>query len=564
MDALAAPIEREGGTLETVGGIHVVQLHGAPAAMGRQHALLASEVCGDVVSRYIDGLVAKLIAHAVPPFGGPGAALLKRLFHLRNAGRMDTAVRGLLQGLSDGFGAPPAHAERALFVPDIVHWLAGRSFVPLAVPPMCSSIYANGPATRDGKALYARNFDFFGRGVWNACNALVIMRPKDGLKSCWIAALGAPLGPQGINEAGLAFALHTNFTRDVQTAGVPLFTLCHRVMAQCATIDEAVRCITREPRLCGLSMFLVDTRAGTAAAVGFSARQHEVVTPEDGVLVRTNHYTTPAMQAVEVAPHPWQRNSRGRFRRIHEMLAAQRGELAVDGLPALLADCRDPWEGCDRVTGNILACINTTQSLVLSPEDETLWLASGDHPVAHAEHYTGFNLPALFAGERGAYLREPLPGGSRLAAPKRAALHEYAEAWSEYFDRLDTGRAVFHLRRAAAQLPGEPIFPRMAGLLLMKQRQYTQALPLLRKSAEYPYADALMRAEARLWLARCLDLARKRPEALSEYRAAAAERAQPVSAAAQRHLTHPFTPLQLLEVAPEFIVGTAIARYRGN
>jgi hypothetical protein len=36
---------------------------------------------------------------------------------------------------------------------------------------MCSGFFACGGATKGGKLLIGRNFDFFGRGVWNANNA---------------------------------------------------------------------------------------------------------------------------------------------------------------------------------------------------------------------------------------------------------------------------------------------------------------------------------------------------------------------------------------------------------
>jgi tetratricopeptide (TPR) repeat protein len=555
-------IEYEGGTLERVQGIYVAQLHGTYAAMGRQHAGLTNAACGDVVSQYLNGLIKKLIAHAIPPLATPADALLKALFHMRNRGNIGDEMRALIGGFSDGFDTSRTAGEQVLLVPDIVHYLAGRSFVPLAVPPMCTGLYATGAATRDGKQLFARNFDFFGRGIWNQCNALVVMHPNDGQRMCWIGALGSPCGPQGFNESGLVFSLHTNFTRDVRSKGIPLFTLCHKVLARCTTLDEAIRCIAAEPRLCGLSMFLLDTNARKAAVVGFSAHHQEVVYPEDDVLVRSNHYITAAMQRDEVAPYPWQRNSRGRFRRAHALLEAHRGTLAPEDLPAILSDCHDTWEDQTRVTGNILACINTTQSMAMSPDEDTLWLAHADHPVAHAARYAGFRMSAILQGDRAQYVCDPLKGASSLDTPQRAALQEYAEAWSAYFDNLNSDTAVFHLRRAAAFLPEEPIFPRMAGLLLLKQRRYAQALPFLIQNAAHPYKDRLMQAEAHLWVARCLDLLGRRAEARTAYEKAAALAVDPVSGAARRHLQKPFRTLDLLDVAPEFVCGTAIAKYR--
>lgn len=45
----------------------------------------------------------------------------------------------------------------------------------------------------------------------------------------------------------------------------------------CKTLDEAIARITARPRICGLTLFVADTKARTAAAVGFSARHFQIV-----------------------------------------------------------------------------------------------------------------------------------------------------------------------------------------------------------------------------------------------------------------------------------------------
>ena len=110
-------------------------------------------------------------------------------------------------------------------------------------------------------------------------------------------------------------------------------------------------------------------------------------------------------------------------------------------------------------------------------------------------------------------------------------------------------------------LPGETIFPRMAGIILLKEKKYVQALPLLTRNTEYDYEDTLMRAESHVWLGRCLDLMGSRAEAVAEYAKAAALDAPPVSTAAARHRRKPFRPRHLFHVSPEFVVGTGIAKY---
>ncbi|MDQ1256634.1 MAG: hypothetical protein QG656_1232, partial [Candidatus Hydrogenedentes bacterium] len=140
-------LERAGGTLVRMKGVCVVQLRGSYAEMGRQHGELASAVCGDVALQYMSGLIAKLVAHAVPVFPGGVAGLLKWWFHKRNRDELDGDLRAHMEALTRAFGLDLIEMERAFFVPDILHYLAGRSFTPLAAPPMCSGFFACGGAT---------------------------------------------------------------------------------------------------------------------------------------------------------------------------------------------------------------------------------------------------------------------------------------------------------------------------------------------------------------------------------------------------------------------------------
>ena len=554
-------LERAGGTLVRRKGVYIVQLRGSYADMGRQHGELAAAVCGDVALQYMSGLVTKLVAHALPSVAGPIGGLLKWWFHLRNRGELGEDLRTHLQAMARAYGLDPVQVERVFLVPDIIHYLAGRSFAPLAAPPMCSGFFACDSATKDGKLLVGRNFDFFGRGVWNTNNAIILMHPERGQRFWWVGALGAPASGQGFNESGLVVGLHTKFNRDVRIQGAPIFAIVRDVLAECRTLEQAIARITAKPRICGLTLFVTDTRARTAAAVGFSARQAEIVRPENDVLVRTNHYTTGEMKRLEVAPHPWRANSYGRFQRLTELLRDKRGSLTAQDVPGLLSDCLDPFEQRKRVAGSIVAGTNNVQSFVLSPDEDALWLANGDYPVCHSGRFHGFRVSALLNGDAARYEIDDLPGAQQLSQTERAALAEYEQAWSEQTDNLNNSRAVFHLRRAAELLPGEAIFPRMAGLILLKEQKYELALPLLVRNTEYDYRDPLMRAESHVWVGRCLDLLGRRAEALTHYQAAAKLDAPPVSIAAARHLNKPFRRKDLFYVAPEFIVATGLAKY---
>lgn len=554
-------LERSGGTLVRRKGIYIAHLRGSYEAMGRQHGELAAAACGDVVPLYMNQLVEKLVAHAVPFGAAPLAEILKAFFHWRNRRELGPDMLEHLGALAKAYGHHPVLAERLFLVADIFQYLAGRSLAMLAPPSSCSGIFSCGSATKDGKLLIGRNFDFFGRGVWNAAQAVIVMHPDNAQRFCWLGALGVSASGQGFNESGLFVSLHSNFTNDLCTKGAPLFIIVHDILSKCTTLDEAIAHVTEKPRICGLSLFVVDTRARTAAAIGFSARYAEIVRPENDLLVRTNHYTTEVMKRLEFGPHPWRANSYGRFQRLTELLDQKRGALTPEEIPLLLSDCIDPFEERKRVTGSIVAAANNVQSIVISPDDDALWMAHGDYPVCHAGRFHGFRISALLDADVDRYEIDGLPGAQQLSEIEAAGLLEYEQAWSEYMDNLNTSKALYHLLRAAEYLPDEPIFPRMAGLLLLKEKQYERALPLLMKNTEFDYRDPLMRAESHLWAGRCLDLLRRRSEALVQYGIAEKVNAPPVSSAATRHKDKPFRPRHLFNVSPEFILGYALAKY---
>ena len=554
-------IQAEGGTLETVNGIHIVRLKGSDYEMGRQHGLLAAEVCGDIVPEYFDSFLKTLVAHTAPALAGPAAAILKSLFYHLNRQRIGRQLPDHIRGMCDVQGMNARHYAKMLLVPDILHYLIGKA-MPMFAPPMgCSGFMARDKATADGRLLVGRNFDFYGKGVWNTNNALIIFEPKGKQKYCWMGSLGLPASGQAMNQSGLIVSLHTHFTRDVRIKGMPLYPLFVNILESCTCLEEAIGLIKAQPRICGLSMFIVDTRARDGAVVGFSAGKQEVLRPEKDVLVRTNHYLTPRMKAWEVVPLQFKLNTEGRYNRIQQLIAEKYGHLTPEDIPGVLADRTDFREDRKCLGGNIVCATNNAYSAVFSPEDDALWVARGPFPVCAAEVFTGFRISALFDGDRDGYAIDDLKGGADYTPEELAALMLYEDAWEAHFDNLRDDKAIFYLRRAMALAPHEPIIPKMAGFLLLRGKKFTQALPFFEKNAAYAGHSDLMRAESLIWLGRCLDLAGRRKDALVFYAQCAGLQAPPISDAAHRHLERPYRARELSKISPEFIVGSVFAKY---
>ncbi|MFJ8545075.1 C45 family autoproteolytic acyltransferase/hydrolase [Streptomyces sp. NPDC093586] len=107
------------------------------------------------------------------------------------------------------------------------------------------------------------------------------------------------LGKMGLNSAGLA--LHFNILGHLRdtVGGVPMHVLAALVLAEAGSVAEAVDLVRSAPLASSGSFALFDA-AGDAALLDMSpVGVHEIRPDERGVLLRTNHFLTPALTADE-------------------------------------------------------------------------------------------------------------------------------------------------------------------------------------------------------------------------------------------------------------------------
>jgi hypothetical protein len=555
-----------GGSLRREKDIYIMDLRGGYDEMGVQMALLVRGIVDDYVTKYYRELPEKLISHSfvshisrvLPP---RIASALYGLFVRGSQSRLGPELRMFVESFYRTLDINPRAGVRAIFFADLLHYLAGRAFTPIAPPPACSGFFARGAATLGGKTIVGRNFDFYGRGIWNEHQTITVIRPRGQLAFLWVGSLGVPFGGFGINEAGIALMPHTNFTRDVTLRGRPLFQFVSEIFHTARSLDDVVEIVGRGTRCVGLSFLMVDTKAHDARAVGFSAHRMEVIEPKDDYLIRTNHYLTGEMKAVEVAPSAWSRHSNSRFMRLDQLIRDNYGSITPGLTVSFMSDTLDINEGRKRIVGDLIPASNNAMSVVLSPDDDAIHIAHGDYPVCHSDVFRGFRLSALFKGDAEVSMPD-LDGGHQLNGDEKAALFHFEEAWSEYLDRGDSDRAVFHLRRAAEILPDEPIFHRLAGLILLKHGNFNAALIHLEVNAAPDYRCEKVRAESLLWGGRANDLVGNRERALDYYRKALEVDDPEMSPAAARGLKKPYSKSSLINVDLEFITGTPIVKYR--
>ncbi|WP_415949278.1 C45 family autoproteolytic acyltransferase/hydolase [Streptomyces sp. KLOTTS4A1] len=107
------------------------------------------------------------------------------------------------------------------------------------------------------------------------------------------------LGKIGLNSAGLA--LHFNILGHVRDGigGVPMHVLAAVVLSEAGSVAEAVE-LVRSAALASSGSFALFDAAGDAVLLDISpAGVHEITPDVRGMLLRTNHFLTPALTAEE-------------------------------------------------------------------------------------------------------------------------------------------------------------------------------------------------------------------------------------------------------------------------
>lgn len=530
----------------------VVHVSGTWQEMGAALALRCrGEGGAEVLSWYMD-LVPRLVGtgRAVREASNVSLATLARL----NRDQVDPEVVDLFTAFGEASGVRPERALGLLYVPDLVHMAAGSLGI-LCPAPACSGFFAGSDLT-GGAPLVGRNFDFYGRNWWNTHQAVLVFHPSGGQSFLWVGVMGLPFGHFGINEAGLGLCMFTNFTGDLSPRGTPLFSLAHRILARARSLDE-VRALLPERVLAGFSLLVVDTRARDARIFGLSARHREEVAPTRGCLVRTNHYTERG--DLEAAPHPWRRHSGLRHRRLTALLDGARGHLPAASVPALLSDTWDLGEDRRRVVGDVLAAVNNASSVVWSPVEDRLWVASGEYPVCHGATWPGVAPQALLS-RRAEPEVAPLEPPAHLSPEEARALDLYEKAWSAWGDRHEAAEAVGLLLGAARLLREEACFPFLAGLIPLVGEGDAGEVTVarLRRAATLGFKDPHRAGEVWLWLGRALDLDGRREEAVAAYREAGTRGDDAIRKVSERHLRRPCRRGEIRRVSVELVLGTAI------
>jgi hypothetical protein len=353
-------------------GVRIVYLMGTPEAIGAQHTALLSDRMAEDERILWDGF-AELV-----PFS-PARTLMFDIGRVQN--------RHLLENFPDARKRELA-AEANAFSPDpyadklptfqrmvTLHALydiaLGFEHSPLLA---CTAFGITPEQSADGHAFFARAFDFEAAEVFDQDKVVFVVQEEGLLKFASVAWPGFVGVVTGMNEKGVAIAVHGGRARDTSTKGMPIAFSLRNVLQKATSTDEAVALLKNEDVMVSHIVFVGDAQGHNAVierapgVAAFVRSGHSV----------TNHFEGPLAddpKNEEIRKHT---TTLERRVRIDQLLAKVEPRSATpESVLAMLRDHDCASGPCPVGDRRSIDAFIATHGVVADLTDATLWVSEG-------------------------------------------------------------------------------------------------------------------------------------------------------------------------------------------
>ena len=350
----------------TLGNGKVLYLRGTPYEQGRQLGAGAADLIAENVER-----AQALVQQVATGFDLSSYTAMTR----RNEKWVSHTYPELLeeiQGIADGSGVEYFKVLHLNLNTDVAY---ARAY---AMVHDCTQVLAMDRSTSDGKTYLAKTRDLT-RGPTR--QVLLHREYDDGTFRNEIQSAGQMTLPVGVNSFGVAVGTSGQWSRRVvvdlargdSAWHIPNLQI---VLRQVHTAEEGVQIVRDQPRVAGMNMVIADER--TAYAVEITDSEVHVFEPDDGILVRTNHYLSPALQ--HLAPTPGENpGTFERYERASEMAMARHGHLGPQDMLGILSDHAEGGrESICRHANGVEGAGQTYAAMVICPQDRRVWALFGN------------------------------------------------------------------------------------------------------------------------------------------------------------------------------------------
>lgn len=224
----------------------------------------------------------------------------------------------------------------------------------------CSDFAAYSPAT-EGHVLLGHNNDL---SPLTQDHIVPVQWDLPDAPRLFTVGVGGLFPSIGLNAAGVCLTGNELSPND-ERPGIPRLLIARALLSACS-MDEALE-IALHPDRASSYNNLISTSEGQIVSSEASATDYELIEPEDGWLVHTNHYVHPRMAQYEKAPDNIA-GSISRYDRARELMERHTGPVTAATFKSFLSDHdSSPASLCrhsDRVKTVFSAVIDLTERTV--------------------------------------------------------------------------------------------------------------------------------------------------------------------------------------------------------
>jgi hypothetical protein len=267
------------GELKHVNGIPVLIVEGTPEEMGKQEAALIARPLQTLL-KFPRELIKKEGSEALWPLILATAKGMEPQFPPDHLKELDALAK-------------EAKADRDLL-------LLGNTFADISKAAGCSSLIVGKERSRTGAPLFGRNLDYPTLGYLEQYSLVTVYRAKGKHAFASIGFPGMIGCLSGMNDAGLALAVHeVRKTKDgsahLDPKGIPYTLAFRRILEECGTVAEAEKLLRGMKRTTMLNLSVCDPNGG--AIFEITTKNVVVRKPEADICTCTNHFVSKELGA---------------------------------------------------------------------------------------------------------------------------------------------------------------------------------------------------------------------------------------------------------------------------
>jgi isopenicillin-N N-acyltransferase-like protein len=363
------PRSFEGGSLQLVEGLPLLQVQGTPEQIGRQMAELTQEV-NRHQGLYLGGMQRAL-----------GQAGWKRVSDIAHDLEKQMPERHLREIKSFADANPKDGVELETLV-------VAQSAFDILKGLGCSTLIVEPQRSGTGHALMGRNFDYNGGGVLHRCCMVTVVRgdavvEDEKVRPFVMVGWSWTRGPiTGMNDAGLCLAINESYkaadgSPKFDSSGIPRPQFTRRILEECANVDEAVELVKTMPRTCQFSLTLCDPTKG--CVIELTPKSAIVRDAEQGICACTNHFFSDELIVGEPTC--------SRLESLEKCRAAKGTEGPKLGVADVFAEL-----------GKVDQGVLTLHSVVFEPAARVIHVAIGELPSTSGK-LVSIDCKPLFAGK---------------------------------------------------------------------------------------------------------------------------------------------------------------------